>query len=162
MSMIGNLRRVSRDRLAALRADPSAVPAFLYDEEPPPGDHLDLDKTWHAIHFLLNGQTWTGDGPLFDAVLGGEPLGEEDVGYGPARALTAEQVKATAQALADLPVETLLARFDAQTLNDNEIYPQAWTGEADDLAYVEHHYIQLAAFFQAAAKHDDALLLYVN
>src|SRR5512145_2276037 len=129
MSMIGNYRRITREQLAMLQADPSAVPAFLYIQEPPPGHHIDLDKAWHAIHFMLHGQTWEGTGPLYDAVLGGEPLGQEDVGYGPARFLTPEEVKATAVALDEVSVSDLLEKFDAQELNDNNVYPEHWTGE---------------------------------
>ncbi|MGC4007160.1 MAG: YfbM family protein [Pirellulales bacterium] len=162
MSMIGNSRRVTRSQLAALRDGPATISAFLYDEEPPPDAHIDLDKAWHAIHFLLNGRTWDGNGPLFHAVLGGETLGEEDVGYGPARFLTADEVKVTAQALADISPADFLKPFDAQALNDNEIDPQHWTGEDIDLHYVRNNFVRLVEFFRSATQHDDALLLYLN
>lgn len=160
--MIGNYRRITRDQLAALQGDPSSVPAFLYDEEPPSDSHVDLDKAWHAIHFLLNGHTWEGDGPLFNSILGGEPLGEEDVGYGPARFLTPEGVRATAEALSDVSISDLLARFDATKLNENEIYPQHWTGEEVDRHYVRDNFVRLVEFFQLTAKSDNAMLLYIN
>ena len=162
MSMIGNYRRVTREQLAALQADPSAVPGFLYDDDPPPDLHLDVDKAWHAIHFLLHGQTWEGTGPLYDAVLGGQPLGEEDVGYGPARYLTPEEVKATAAALDQVSVADLLNRFDAHELNDNDIYPQHWTGEEMDYKYVKEKFSRLVRFFRAAADGHDCVLLYLN
>jgi hypothetical protein len=162
MSMIGNYRRVSRDRLAALQADPSRVRPFLYEGKPPPGVHIDLDKAWHAIHFLMNGQTWEGTGPLFDAVLGGETLGQEDVGYGPARFLTPEEVKVTAQALNEVSASDLLEKFDAQELNDNNIYPGYWTGKEIDHQYVRENFVRLVEFFRSAAQSDDALLLYIN
>lgn len=162
MSMIGNYRRVTRDQLEALLAAPSTVSTFLYEKEPPPGEHIDLDKAWHAIHFLLNGQTWEGNGPLYDSVLGGEALGQEDVGYGPARFLTPEEVKETAQALDDVSASDLLAKFDAKELNDNSIYPQDWTDEEIDLQYVRNNFLRLVEFFRSAAESDNALLLYIN
>ena len=162
MSMIGNYRRVTRAQLAELQATPSAVPAFLYDGEPSSDAHIDLDKAWHAIHFLLNGQTWEGTGPLYDAVLGGEVLGREDVGYGPARFLTPEEVKVTATALDEVSVSDLVGRFDARQLNENDIYPQHWTGEDIDLRYITDNFVRLVRFFRLAARLDDAMLLYIN
>jgi hypothetical protein len=162
MSMIGNCRRVSRPQLAAMQGDPSTVPAFLYDAELPSDSHIDLDKSWHAIHFLLNGQTWEGEGPLFDAILGGKTLGEEDVGYGPARFLTPDEVRKTAEALNQVSVSELLAKFDAHQLNDRDIYPQHWTGDDIDYQYVRDNFVRLAEFFRLAAKNDDAMLLYIN
>ena len=95
MSMIGNYRRLPEEQLAALQADATRVPAFLYNDVTDPSHHLDIDKAWHAIHFLLNGQTWEGTGALYDAVLGGHVLGEVDVGYGPARCLSASEVRSS-------------------------------------------------------------------
>lgn len=162
MSMIGNYRRVNKDDLAALQADPAAVPDFLYEEDPPPDHHLEIDKTWHAIHFLLNGTTWEGTGAIFDAILGGEVLGEEDVGYGPARFLTPKEVKATATALNEISIQDLMEKFDAHELNDNDIYPQHWTGHEVDVRYVTDNFARLVRFFQLAANSGDAMLLYIN
>ena len=162
MSMIGNYRRVSEDQLAALRADPSQVSAFLYENPAPPGMHTFIDKTWHAIHFLLNGDTWAGTPPLFDAVLGGEVLGTKDVGYGPPRYLTATEVKLVADALDHVPAFELIRRYDAQALNDADIYPQGWRDNAADRGYIEGHYLRLAQFFRAAADANDAMLLYLD
>src|SRR5687768_8223988 len=162
MSMIGNCRCVSMEILAELLADPSRVPDFLYDENADPVDHLDLDKSWHAIHFLLNGETWEGTGPLFDAVLGGELLGEEDVGYGPARYLTPPRVREVANALAELPAEKLLERFNAETLNDAEVYPHGWAGERHELDYISQNYMGLVDFFRKVSNRGEAMLLYIN
>ena len=61
MSMIGNYIRVSPARLAELRAKPDSIMDFLYPDDPSPlANHLDIDKAWHAIHFLLNRETWGG------------------------------------------------------------------------------------------------------
>jgi hypothetical protein len=68
---------------------------------------LDIDKTWHIIHFLLNGDAWEGSGPLFDAVLGGSQLTDEDIGYGPARFISPAEVAATAHALRSISGEEL-------------------------------------------------------
>jgi hypothetical protein len=78
MSMIGNYRRVTALELASLQQAPNQIMRFLYPDDStsiPADRHLDLDKTWHAIHFLLTGDPWEGEPPLRNAVLGGTPLG---------------------------------------------------------------------------------------
>jgi hypothetical protein len=55
--------------------DPDAVPpegATLVDPE----SHLDLDKAWQPLHFLLTGTAWEGDEPGCYLVRGGEELAE--------------------------------------------------------------------------------------
>src|SRR4051812_2160785 len=103
MSMIGNYLRVPAGQLARLREDPSDVLELLYPDggggEHPDGMHLDIDKSWHAIQFLLTGDPWDGKPPLQNAVMGGVELGDEDVGYGPARGLSPPDVQAVSRAL---------------------------------------------------------------
>jgi hypothetical protein len=53
---------------------------------------LSLDKVWHGVHFLLCGKAEPDADPASQAVLGGEEIGEDDFGYGPARYLTPAQV----------------------------------------------------------------------
>ena len=162
MSMIGCYCRLSKAKLAALKKNPSSVVAFLTTEDDPTR-HIDIDKAWDAIHFLLNGQKGEGSGPLHDAVLGGEVLAQDIFfAYGPVRCLTPSDVKKTVQALADVPADELLKRFDAELLNDKEIYPRAWTGKKQDLEYIKNNYLRLVEFFGIAADRGEAMLLYIN
>jgi hypothetical protein len=164
MSMIGNFVAISPGQLATLVADPDLMESFLYpdDGEAEPENHLDVDKAWHAIHYMLNGKTWEGDPPLFWTVMGGKEIGE-DVGYGPARYLSVEQVKAIAGALSAIDAKLFGARFDARALDAAEIYPQIWeSGDAEALEYVVSYYDQLRSFYLAAAERGDAVLIYLN
>lgn len=54
-------------------------------------DEVDLDKSWHGLHFLFTGTAWEGEEPACFLVLGGEGIGN-DVGYGPARVLMPDDV----------------------------------------------------------------------
>jgi hypothetical protein len=108
MELIG--RRLSTDELRAVLDDPAAVGELLYgdldDEDAEmPDPELDLDKSWHAIHYLLTGTAWEIDDGAGAAILGGEEIGE-DGGYGPARLLGAEKVRAVAAALDAMDVAT--------------------------------------------------------
>jgi hypothetical protein len=161
--MIGNYRRLEEARLEQLLASPEALSGYLYPEtEKHPGRYLDIDKSWHIIHFLLNGKTWEGEWPLVAAVLGGAVVSDVDVGYGPARYLMPAEVAEVSAALAEVPASTLLQRWDSEAIAAAEIYPQAWAGQADDLEYVGSNYEALCRFFAEAAARDEAMILYIN
>lgn len=164
MSMTGRYHRVTPQQLAALRADPSAFPDFVYPKngtEPSADRRLDIDKAWHAVHFLLNGDPWEGRRPLVDAVLGGTELGQRNFVYGPPRYLTPDEVHGVAEALDAVPTFELLDRFDAQALNDAEVYPHGWSGSAEERNWIERSYLELTQFFRRAAEAGDAMVLYL-
>jgi hypothetical protein len=84
MSMTGRYLRVESRVIAGILAAPSTLVDLLYPESADyEGRYLDIDKTWHIIHFLLNNHAWEGSGALFGAVLGGTGLTDEDLVYGP-------------------------------------------------------------------------------
>jgi hypothetical protein len=110
MSMIGNFLGLSDIELQTLRRQPEGMMTFLYGED---GEavhprRLSVDKAWHGLHFLLNGDPWSGSPPL-DFIVGGEAIGEVDVGYGPARGFSSAQVAAIHEALAPITWDELRA-----------------------------------------------------
>ena len=177
--MIANYVRISPEQLAELQADPDSVGDFLGslmeslypdDEEVdvnpalPSAPHLDIDKAWHGIHFLLNGSAWEGDPPLFNVVLGGTELGDEDLGYGPARYLTPEEVQDTAHAISRISVDDLRSRYDARAMTKADIYPEIiWERDGDEaMQYLLDYYAAVVAFFQEAARQGHAMLLFMD
>jgi len=134
---------------------------LLYPDPEPPGytsRSLDIDKTWHVIHFLLNDHPWEGQPPLFDAVLGGEPLTEEDLGYGPARFLGPAQVSATAEALQSITPEELWNRYDSSRVRRADIY---WTDDSESKNYALENYQSLREFFLNTAKAREAMIVWL-
>jgi hypothetical protein len=124
MSMIGNFLLVSDDTLRATLASPESVHTLLEAAHDQGGDtFVDVDKAWHCLHFLLTGTAWEGDPPLNFVVSGGTPVGEEDVGYGPARAFTSVELRSIADALDRIGSSDLPARFDGTRMEALEIYP---------------------------------------
>lgn len=123
-------------------------------------DSLDIDKTWHLIHFLLTGRAWGGEPPLANAVLGGTELPETDAGYGPFRYLRADEVQAAAQELAKISASALWARLDAQAAETAEIY--GWHGDEMQCDYISEHYRSLQRYFSRAAASGQAMLLHLS
>ena len=98
MSMIGNFLQLTPSELDALIANPADVESFIYPDEDENENCIDIDKAWHGIHFMLTGTQYDGDPPLSNVIFSGVTIGD-DVGYGPARYLTANEVAEVAEAL---------------------------------------------------------------
>lgn len=170
MSMIGNLVRMSTKKVEALRLHPERITKVLYPDKEE-GDtvmsddvHLDIDKAWHGIHYLLTGTAWEGSAPL-NFLLAGEPLGDVDVGYGPALSYLADEVRAIAAALQPITADTLRPRFDRDDMMASEIYPQIWDRDPasdDTLGYLLEHYETLRAFVIETAELGAGLIVYLN
>ena len=163
MSMIGNYLPLSAEQLAAIVQDPVQAEALAYpDNGELPPDALDIDKSWHLIHFLLNGEAWGGDGPLSQVVLGGTELSDTDAGYGPFRYLEPAEVQATSNALAEVSSQELWSRFNAGQVQAAEIYPQGWNGDDVEREYVQSNFRSLRQLFSRAATSGKAMLLYLS
>ncbi|MHB1037687.1 MAG: YfbM family protein [Pirellulales bacterium] len=162
MSMIGNFLQLSSAQLEALIADPSRVETFIYPEDEEHVNGIHVDKAWHGIHYLLAGEAWGGELPLANVVLGGTEIGE-DVGYGPARYLTADEVRAAADALKDITPDVLRSRYVASELSENAIYPDIWDDPDDDaIGYLATWYQTLRDYYFDAAAKRNAMLKYLN
>jgi hypothetical protein len=166
MSMIANYRHIAPEQLDYLLAHPDEIGDFLYEEtgdNPSRNREIDIDKAWHSIHFMLTGDPWGGAPPLANAVLGGTALGDEDVGYGPARYLTSDEVNEVAGALSAIPPTDLARRYKPDALTRADIYPNIWQREGQGaLDYLLEYYDQLVGFFQEASGLGHAMLLWMN
>ena len=165
MSMIIELRAISHATSHELFADPAQLEALFdeYNDEAQPGSEgsaMDLDKAWHAIHFLLTGTTDAGEGPIASLLVGGTEVGDEEFGYAIPRVLTESETAAFAQALANTPVEKLRARYEPEALAEAEISPEIWLEEGEGaFEYVREHYDSLRTFVTAAARNKLCLLI---
>ena len=129
------------------------------------GGSVDLDKAWHGIHYLLTHTAWEGDYPLDLLVNGGTPVGDIDVGYGPARTFTAAETREAYEALALLSDEDLKQRFDPADMMAKEIYPEIWDRdpeEDDSLAYLIENVETLRSFLRETAQANLGLVVYLG
>jgi Domain of unknown function (DUF1877) len=95
--------------------------------------------------------------------LGGTEVGE-DVGFGPARYLTPEEVKEVAAALRNVSKEDLVQRYVPSAFEEANIYPAAgiWEAESDlALEYLLRAFEKMLAFYEAVAAQGDAVLLFI-
>lgn len=137
-------------------------PAVDFPLAPGEVDTIDLDKAWHGIHFLLTGTAWEGEPPLNFLMHGGTVIGEVEVGYGPARGMTAAEVKVVAGALAGIDEAFMRARFDPVQMTQLGIYPGIWDrdpAEDDSFGYCMEYFGALRAFVMRAAERGAGLVI---
>jgi hypothetical protein len=163
--MICNYRRLPAPALKVVLENPSNISDFLYPEDaniPSDQEELDIDKSWQAIHFLINGDPWTGSPPQFNVVLGGTEIGDVDVGYGPARYLDSDEVKRTSIFLTSVTSESLLKAFNLDTFRKQDIYPSGWEGSQQEKEYIIEYFGILKGFFTRAEAAGNAVIIYLN
>jgi hypothetical protein len=162
MAMMANLRPASDGDIERLLANPSEITRFLYGSGADSCERVDLHKAWHAIHFVLNGSRLGGEAPLNFLVSEGTPVGEVDVGYGPARIFTSEQVRRLASALILIAPDEVAQRVDLERFDAEGIYPGNWQSNGYDVHYVVDNYRNMRDLVARAASQGLGLILYIN
>ncbi|SCL12886.1 YfbM family protein [Micromonospora inyonensis] len=158
MGMIFVGRRLDAAEQQRLLTDHSRTADLIHGGNAP---DLDLDKAWHAIHYLLAGAAWETTTGAGEAILGGDPIGS-DVGYGSARLLGPAQVRAVAAGLEPVTVGTLRSRYDSAALGAADIYPDIWDDDEEEFdTYLAPYVDELRSFYLAAAGAGEAVLLAV-
>ncbi|MGH8491881.1 MAG: YfbM family protein [Moraxellaceae bacterium] len=163
MGIVGYFTAIDSEVLSDLRADPEQTAELLFpnDGEDEPENTIDVDKSWHGLHFILCELAKGGSSALESAILGGEPLGE-DFGYGPPRVLTPSEVQAIAIALSAITDEVFASQFNPAAMEAQEIYPQFWERDgAEALDYLKHFFPSLVAFYADAAAQEKAVVLWL-
>jgi hypothetical protein len=160
--MIGNLRPASDSEIERLLENPADITRFLYGSEAGEHERVTLKKAWHAIHFVLTGSRLGGDEPLNFLISEGTPVGEVDVGFGPARVLTSAQVRSISTALAAIEPDEVARRVDVRQLDQEVIYPGNWQRDGIGGDYVVDNYRAMRQLIQSAATKGQGLVLYIN
>ncbi len=129
---------------------------------------IDIDKSWHAIHFLLTGTSLEGKGesPARWVVFGdhfsivvenGDECDPFTYMY-----LLPDQVKAVANFLTPITREILREKFDPSQLSKNSIYPIIWKRDGyESFNYIANNFEKLVKFYQTAAKEDECVIAYL-
>jgi hypothetical protein len=113
------------------------------------------------VHYLLTGEVWEGHGPLAFLLAGGEQLGEDE--ESPVRWFTPDETNQIHQALSRVSDDQLWSRFDANAMEQQEIYPGIWDEAEDDLKeeYLSYFH-ELKQVVAAAAQGGQGLLVTIG
>jgi len=160
MGMTGHLRRVRVADLDSLLADSSGIAEFIFPDEGLPADDIDIDQTWHGLHFLLTGSAFEGSGPLALVVLGGTAL-ESELSSGPVLYVSVAQVAQVADALEALDRDELEQRFDPEQMIANDIYPGIWHDGDFARDYALQDLGRITELYRKAASNGDAMPFYI-
>jgi hypothetical protein len=151
MGMATCFASVSSEDLRRFQADPFELQEYLHSETDDPPDWFDVDKAWHAIHYMLCSEPYEGREPGVLVIMGGAEMGDENE-YGPARNLTPEQVREGANFLDALPPQELAKRYAPAAMDAADIYPKIWVRDgAKGLDYILLHYEALRDYYRDMA-----------
>lgn len=162
MGMVMQFRRADVATVERLRTGGSdAFVAFIAPEDEydtlVPEQLVDIDKAWHAIHFLLTGTIGHPVMPA-GALMAGEPVSDE-LGYGPARLLNPVEVRQFHAVLASKPDDFVEKTLDFDALHEAKVYPAIWDRrDPEHIGYVSYHFGTLRVFFAGAAQAGDAVV----
>lgn len=114
MGMIGNYLAVHAELLQSIRTEEVSLHEI--------GPKLDIDKSWQALHYILNGGQEGNSSPLGAAV----PLTSHYIGhYSDAEvfALEPDEVKLTAEALEGIEEAWLREHYPFRQMMEEGVYP---------------------------------------
>ncbi len=122
----------------------------------------DLDKSWHAIHYILTGTADEGELPVGYLLHGGEFLREPDPDDEldePPRWLAPSEVQQFNQVLQQIDGDEFSQRFDAEEMVDAGVYSISTEYADDHLETVQDHYTSLRSLVSGAAQNSQALII---
>jgi len=158
--LIITIEEASANEIEYLQKRPAddVVESFFQTER----SRLDLDKAWHGIHFLLTGRAFEADGPEAFLMMGGTSLGELHEEFGPARALSAQEIQALYEVVKSITVEELKERYQPEHMQ--EIYPGFWDPALDgeDFPYLIFYFERLKQFLAQLAEQQKGALVVIH
>lgn len=161
MSMIGYYYQADDITVQKLRKGADSGFAFGKQDEK---NMLCVDKAWHAIHFILAGEAWevSKDEPVSQAVLGGEPVNDDDMGYGPMRLIPKELVSQIADALDEMDESDFRGKFNLSDMMEEQIYPLMDNEDEEQFfEYVWEMFVELQKFYRDAAEKNHNVLAFI-
>ncbi len=166
MGMVGSIIRVSQDELNSFIENSELLENKIYDEESDDDDSLlELDKLWEGIQYLLSGKGMEEiEEPniLTRAFFSFQVLDEEqDLGYGPAQYLTADQVKETSIELQKIDISKLKNNTNGEVMVAKGIYPEIWT-DSEAMEYLFDIFNDFIGFYKKASAKNEAILSFIS
>lgn len=121
---------------------------------------IDIDKSWHAIHYLLTENAWGGRYPARHVIHGDAQIEIMDGGWGPASYLKPDQVLEVNEFLSNVTVDDMKKRYDPKSLDSAIIYPDTWLRDKEDrLEWILRFFVQVKKLYKDAAKAGECVLM---
>jgi Domain of unknown function (DUF1877) len=159
MSMIFEMFAIPNDTAQEVLAAPVNIHELLESLDDS-NEALSLEKSWHGLHYILTGDPVRGDPPLNFLLVGGAEVGDEDIGYGPARIFDPTSVANIDNALSRFSETDLDTRFDPAAMKVAQIYPNIWDEPRVSLKGEYTGYLEiLKAYVHRTAELGQALLI---
>jgi hypothetical protein len=184
MGMVYVLRRATDEQLLLLRRRPELIERFLLGEPRESaseetgligkivspfsfrrpeqilggvreeGDEVDLDKSWHLLHFLLTGSAAGTEAPESTLLQDWPEIGDVQIGWGRAWAIHSGAIRRFDEALKQIRDEDLFERFDPAEMTRQDVYlGDAFEGdEKAGCEYVLEYLLILRTFVSEAAR----------
>jgi hypothetical protein len=160
MGMYCGLYKLSPEDADRLLKNPGMISTMI-SYEPTDGSYLSLEKAWHGLHYLLTGHASGGPQPLSFIFAGGQDIGV-DLGYGPARLLSARFVKDLDSSLSELTINEIWLRFDPAKMSKEGIYPEIWDEPEEELKDEYGMYFnELKDFVRSASSNDNSIVMVI-
>ncbi len=168
MGMIGTMLQVSESEIESYKQDPALFEKRIYAEDffDDP-DVLDLDKLWEGMFFLLTGKALSGiddvKPPLLWFLISDRSIDEEqDLGYGPASYINAEEVKQLYGELNKISDQEFKKRFQPSKMMELGIYPQIWDQGPEILEELFDCFNRVMDFYEKASGRNYAVITFIS
>ncbi len=151
MSMEAYYKKTTDEEITALQSGELSSYDFMFESE-----NECIGQVWHVLHYAITGSADEGEGALAKAVLGGEPVNDDDLGYGPLLYCSKDDVKEVASALNDITAETIEARLDYNSLAAEGVYLAEYVEDGRDEVYAAFETVK-KIFGEAAANDENVV-----
>lgn len=192
MGIVYSLIRVSPETVDALRDNPRHVAEFVYGDAalyqaPKPGllrklfgakqaevgapvparrdgDEVDLDKSWHIIHYLLTGSEGASESALNIIADERDKLAEIDLGLGVPFVIDAKRVAEVSSAMSQVSDDGFLAGLAPSQMPLESLYlGNSVAEDPDEMGDYALEYLHiLRDFLRDATENGDAVITYYS
>lgn len=120
---------------------------------------LNLQNTWHAMHYMLTGQDTGGESPLCYSVEAEYPFPHVTSEGEIVRYNSAVLVSEISEALNQIDTKKFREHFDAEKMAQAQIYPEQWEIKSEiKLDQLSLIFIQFKTFYQHAHDNNHAVV----
>ncbi len=161
--------RVDPNVIDHCKQNPSFCEDVLAGDEDGLFETFDVEQSWDAVHFAVSpNRAFPDQGELDEylvydwSITGAEPVHTGlNLGHGPARLLTLDQVRQVAESLAGMSEKDCKEAFDLEAMETAEVNPNVSQMGAKAWDYVWDHFIRLREFYRRAAGDGHAVITWV-